>query len=99
MTGVWQSILLVGILSAEGGASRLLYSHLLRFQKKWGNRLVNCVCDVLFVVICGGAVFVTCFLLANEVRVFYVLGYLLGGIITHLCLSILARQRKSPKKE
>ena len=89
MTGVWESIILFTILSSEGGAVRMIYSLILAFQKRWGNKFINIITDILFVVFCGGIFFATCFLLSNEIRAIYVLTFFLGIIISHISLSLL----------
>ena len=95
MTGVWLEILLFFILVIEGFATRLLYSFILSVQKKVKGKLFGALTDVCAVVIGSGVMLVTCLLLADEVRVFYAVFFILGICIAHF---ILAQRKKRDQR-
>ena len=86
-------IILFFALVAEGGATRLLYSLILRLQKKNGKAFAV-VTDVLTAIVGGCAMLATCFLLADSVRVFHAVFFIGGIALMHLALTPSAKKKR-----
>lgn len=86
-------ILLFFALVAEGGVTRLLYSGVLKMQKKHG-KVFAALTDVLTAVLGGCAMLLTCFLLSDGVRVFHAVFFIGGIALTHLLLTPSRKKKR-----
>ena len=85
MTVAIQIILFLA-LAMEGALTRLAYLGLSKLKQHISRKPFCILADILLAVLGAGIMFLTCFLLAGSVRVFYAVFFLGGGIIMHFLL-------------
>ena len=93
---VTMQIILFFTLAAEGALVRLAYLPLSKLKRRVSRRPFDVIADIMLAVIGAAAMFATCFLLAESVRVFYAVFFLGGGVIAHF---LLPRGKTENKEE
>ncbi len=91
---VSMQIILFFALVAEGALVRLIYKWTEKPRGRIKRKPLAVACDVLVALLGAGVMFVTCFLVAGSVRVFYAVFFLGGAVITHFILP-----KTAPKTE
>lgn len=85
MTIAMQIILFFALI-AEGALTRLAFSGTEKLKKRVDRKPFSVFADVMTAFIGAGAMFLTCFLLAGSVRVFYAVFFLGGLTFMHFLL-------------
>ncbi|HIW02489.1 MAG TPA: hypothetical protein H9892_04035 [Candidatus Protoclostridium stercorigallinarum] len=83
---VAMQIILFFALVIEGALTRLAYSGAEKLKARVPGKAFSVTADVLTALIGAGLMFLTCFLLAGTVRVFYAVFFLGGLVILHFLL-------------
>lgn len=86
-------IILFFALAAEGALTRLAYRLLEKARAKIKSKALSIATDVLTALAGAGVMFLTCFLLAGTVRVFYAVFFLGGAVIMHFLLPAKRREK------
>ena len=87
MDGILLQVIIFAALVLQGGLTRLLYAPLELLQSRLHSKLFSVVTDILIAVGGAAAMMLTCFLLADSVRVFYIVFFIGGMAIAHAALS------------
>lgn len=87
-------IILFFALAAEGALTRLAYAGLNKVRSKSKSKALSVATDVLTALAGAGVMFLTCFLIAGSVRVFYAVFFLGGAVIAHFLLPAGTREKK-----
>ena len=91
---VSMQIILFFALVAEGALVRLIYKWTEKPRGRIKRKPLAVACDDLVALFSAVVMFVTCFLVAGSVRVFYAVFFLGGAVITHFILP-----KTAPKTE
>ena len=86
-------IILFFALAAEGALTRLAYRLLEKARAKIKSKALSIATDVFTALAGAGVMFLTCFLLAGTVRVFYAVFFLGGAVIMHFLLPSKGREK------
>ena len=86
-------IILFFALAAEGALTRLAYRLLEKARAKIKSKAHSIATDVFTALAGAGVMFLTCFLLAGTVRVFYAVFFLGGAVIMHFLLPAKGREK------
>ena len=86
-------IILFFALAAEGALTRLAYRLLEKARAKIKSKALSIATDVFTALAGAGVMFLTCFLLAGTVRVFYAVFFLGGAVIMHFLLPAEGREK------
>ena len=86
-------IILFFALAAEGALTRLAYRLLEKARAKIKSKALSIATDVFTALAGAGVMFLTCFLLAGTVRVFYAVFFLGGAVIMPFLLPSKGREK------